>query len=73
MFIAHSAEIQKWKKRQNKWNPVFVYFNSRSFLQLTLNLKMCSLDLIHWLITMLIKFDKNLDQCGDCSGLQVPM
>jgi len=35
MFIAHSAERQKGKKRQSKWNPVFVCFNGRTFLQLT--------------------------------------
>lgn len=68
MFITHSADRQEGKKRQNKWNPAFVDFNSRSFfnfnfyfLQLTRNIKMCSLDLIHWLSMVLMSFNKNLD------------
>lgn len=61
MFIAHSADRQEGKKRQNKWNPVFDDFNSRNFLQLTQSIKMCSLDLIHWLSMVLRRFAKNLD------------
>lgn len=61
MFIAPSADRQEGKKRQNKWNPVFDDFNSRNFLQFTRSIKMCSLDLIHWLSMVLMRFDKNLD------------